>query len=247
MNTSEKPILFSSEMVRAILTGYKTQTRRVVTQAEKFHYHPTDEGIDILWALGDIRCPYDVDQLWVRETWRIVGWQDGEPFLLEYKDGTRLEEPGDSSDYDEDKYIQFTIDCSNDMERAGVRLDVENNQYLYEEYGSIPTRWRPSIFMPRWASRIQLKVNRVSMRRLQDISAIDAMREGIELANHPINKKTIEALGNGSSTGLAAIEDFICLWDRINAKRGYVWDANPWVWVVEFTHSKPSCPGIRRT
>lgn len=234
----DKPILFSSDMVRAILDGRKTQTRRVIKPQPKPNPKQSEALMfkDCLmwepWSMGHCNpgykhvarhCPYGQpgDHLWVRESWRIIGWHDGEPLRLEYRDGTQMDEPRDSSYYDEDKYIQFYIDCSDDCANAGVPLDKDENLYLTDEFGSIPTRWRPSIFMPKFASRITLEVLDIRVERVQDISNREVGSEGLQIC---IRAK------------------FSQLWDSINANRKdkdgnplpYSWNDNPWVWVREF-------------
>jgi hypothetical protein len=113
-------------------------------------------------------------------------------------------------------------------EDGGVRGEIDVGEGIHRG------KTRPSIFMPRWASRLTLEVKDVRVERLQEISASDAMWEGLANAHEPINKKTIYKLGKYSSTGQAAIQEFAGLWDSINADRGFSWESNPWVWVVEF-------------
>lgn len=247
---NERPILFSGDMVRAILDGRKTQTRRVISVRNTLHSEDmsTNHNAEItgvirnkgtFWTFGlswivvgiqqydavTIKCPYGKpgDLLWVRETWRIIGWHEGVPYLLQYKaDGATAEEPGDSSKYDEDKYTQYTIDSTNDCIQAKIPLS-EDGFYYFNSDVEIPTRWRPSIFMPRWASRLTLKIINIWPERLQEISILDCNKEG-----YPVN-------GNGGAPwGFRPIIWFQELWDSINAKRGYPWDSNPWVWVIEF-------------
>jgi hypothetical protein len=93
-----------------------------------------------------------------------------------------------------------------------------------EQSEDMPGRWRPSIHMPRWASRITLEVTDVRVERVQDISVQDCKKEGIEDCD----------LGNAVQEGFIPQKAFIDLWDSINAKRSFGWDTNPWVWVVEF-------------
>lgn len=131
MSTS-RPILFSAPMVRAILDGTKTQTRRALKGAQ-----PADP-VDRWLAAGQVlRCPYGAlgDTLWVRETWR------GDP--VEYRADTHSHGPADGS------------------------RDAES------------VNWRPSIFMPRWASRLTLRITEVRVERLQEISEDDAAAEGV--------------------------------------------------------------------
>lgn len=211
--TVERPILFSGPMVRAILEGRKTQTRRVVkpTQSEPkvapLRMEPwvidgeqqEDDNGAPAWAgfhpeyPGEAKwftCPYGQpgERLWVRETWqeskRIV---DLPATLVHYS--------------------------ADDVEvwKDGIVLPFSwANQ----------TKKRPSIFMPRWASRITLEITGVRVERVQDISEADAQAEGVQdympQSNH------------------GAYETFAMLWSHINEKRGYGWTVNPWVWVVEF-------------
>ena len=83
--------------------------------------------------------------------------------------------------------------------------------------------WRPSIHMPRWASRISLEIVSVRVERVQDITTNDAMAEGVDTSKHIMGDHRPE---------------FMRLWNSINAKRGYGWDANPWVWVISFRRVK---------
>jgi hypothetical protein len=224
----EKPILFSSEMVRAILDGRKTQTRRVIKPqptnnckvSEYFPQYgkPWWIGSDLSWSsCYEYKCPYGNDLLWVRETWRIVGWHEGEPYLLEYRaDGAQLEEPGDSSNYDEDKYSQYAFDSSEDCDKAKTPMDEDGIYHIPD--GKTPTRWRPSIFMPHWASRITLKITNVRVERLQHISIDNIGKEGI-----------YKFSGNTNDEG-SYVHQFVNLWNSINAK--YPWESNPWVWVI---------------
>lgn len=183
----ERPILFNGEMVRAILEGRKTQTRRIIKgnfnhmrwcpiqKSNRYDGWEDEHG-------NPYPCPFGVpgDRLWVRETWRIYGWHEGEPFNLQYKaDGSVLSEPSNSEYYDEDKYTQLGIDSGDDCERAGIEPD-NYGVYHFEEGTDLPTRWRPSIHMPRWASRITLEITGVRVERLHKISEEDARAEGID-------------------------------------------------------------------
>lgn len=190
----ERPILFSAPMVRAILDGTKTQTRRVVKPQpyENNHGYPRWDlrkkgalhGLQAAsWATmtGGMTfyCPYGEvgDRLWVRETFSYYG--NGEEKGIDYR---------------ADKLC-------NDLNRG----------------------WKPSIFMPRKASRITLEITNILVERLQEISRNDALAEGVDRTN--------------SSIYDYPKEKYKMLWEQINGKGS--WDANPWVWVVKFTRIEP--------
>ena len=171
----ERPILFSGPMVRAILDGRKTQTRRIVKPQPA-------AAPSVNKAQYWVGCPYGGvgTRLWVRETWRSIS------------SGTR--EGG--FDY-----------RANDPSASGVGF----------------TAWKPSIHMPRVASRITLEITAVRVERLKDISAEDAKAEGIS------NVFDAVFLGKARSVEAAC---YATLWESINGEGS--WAVNPWVWVVEF-------------
>jgi len=200
----ERPILFSGAMVRALLDGSKTQTRRPVKDDPGPYWHPVvglynpvvianggyeAPGPEIYGAADENqgrKCPYGQpgDYLWVRETW------------------------APHPDFPET------------VRRSVYRADPEC------EY-DVP-RWRPSIHMPRWASRILLEIVSVRVERLQDISEADAGAEGaLEWARRAEGVKNVPSLMN---VGL-----FSKLWEQTYGPGS--WEANPWVWVVEFKRS----------
>ena len=213
----ERPILFSAPMVRAILDGQKTQTRRVMSPQPEFtssgiwcgykknmlHYANVNHlknGAPIDFA------PYRTgDRLWVRETWQYYNWtEDGEPFIR----------------YSADEEVRL---CSVNSDEWGERVfDIWCDLSVDENYridgAARDRKWRPSIFMPQWASRIGLLVKDIRVEQLRDISKEDAIAEGVcELTQD------------------TASMSFASLWDSINGTRkGCSWDDNPWVWVVEF-------------
>lgn len=186
----DKPILFSGEMARAILEGKKTQTRRVINPQIEWN-----EGIFQRRKTGTIdqftyveflrRCPYGKigDSLWVRETWRAEELNDG-------LDGIRYKADG------------LFIPIKNTEEASDAWCAANMNKQLWEK-----DLWKPSIFMPRWASRINLEITGVRVERVQEIDRADAKAEGVSN---------------------------LWSWDEINGQRGFGWDVNPWVWVVEF-------------
>lgn len=206
--TRERPILFSAPMVRAILDGSKTQTRRFVNpQPSKY-------------LTGGGCCPYGVpgQKLWVRETWqalRVVNYP------ATYNGGAEQDVfeadiiPKERGDY-------CVAYAANDEEE----LHPEDRGFT----------WRPSIFMPRWASRITLEVTDVRVQRVQDISEEDARAEGCE-AYGGICSSPMEA---PEHDGRTVVEDFQDLWDSINGKKpGRSWDDNPWVWALSFRRVEP--------
>lgn len=197
-------------MVRAILDGRKTMTRRVIKP------HPNGEikanipyefyGTKTERIFTDTKAylaRYSVgDILWVRETWaKISDWIDVRP------------EKGIF-----DGYI-YKADWPSSGEHP---------------------KWRPSIFMPREAASIFLRVTDVRVERLQDITPEDVQKEGLD-AEHPTDEAK-EKYSEGSDEMISILNwcktysQFIFknLWDSINAKRGYGWDVNPWVWVISF-------------
>ena len=187
----ERPILFTGAMVRAILSGSKSQTRRVVKYqapdlVDDDGWPLVDRSID---GIGEVRgaCPYGQsgDQLWLQETWAAPHAYDHLPPRL-IPQGARI-------------HYAATED------RGGLL-------------------WRPSIHMPRWASRITLEVTGVRVERLQDISEADALAEGVSAILDEMRRATPRC-------------DFQALWQSINGPGS--WDANPWVWIVEFKRIKP--------
>lgn len=199
----ERQIIFSAPMVRAMLDGSKTQTRRVVKPQPYIdqmgnacwnghNFGQSAQGVPHIKQLASpfpssktkrVYCPYGIpgDQLWVRETW----WHD-----------------------EEDNAIIYRADPKSSI--------VDMNKH---ETGLAKYNWRPSIFMPRCASRITLEITRVRVEPLQNISDADSLAEGV----YP------------TSTGLypgSPRTAYQQLWESINGPGS--WDANPWVWVIEF-------------
>lgn len=206
----ERPILFSAPMVRALLDGTKTQTRRIVKPQPVFE----DGGSTVIdW------CPYGQpgDRLWVRETWRIGAWnEDGGEIAVDYMADNRSRREGLQVP-EADDFEKYWLQCCDDCNKAGVKTD-EDGKYHWEP-GQSPCRVRPSIFMPRWASRITLEIIGVAAARLQDVGQQDSMEEGI----------TGEELFLAQGYAPMAYKK---LWESINGEGS--WNLNPWVWVIEF-------------
>lgn len=204
----ERPILFSAPMVRALLDGRKTQTRRIY----KNRKHP-DFGCDM--AASELACeaqhvinrccPYGQpsDLLWVREN----GWERPERSPKMMRDGA-------------DTWAPYYYDA--DYEANATR---ENEFAEFKEWGF---KRRPSIHMPRWASRITLEIISVRVERLQDISEADVKAEGITLL------RMVKGLLRKDWTPQRSYSE---LWEQINGPGS--WAANPWVWVIEFRRIKP--------
>ena len=200
---SEKPILFSTPMVQAILNGHKTQTRRVIKEAKDrwaFDYLSDDMEVTAVDRNGDeygkpvdglyatfedadgyiefpvVKSKYRVgDILWVRESFcRVL-----------YRDNMNV-------------YVHYKADVDDESEHQDIK-------------------WKPSIHMPRNVARIFLRVTDVRVERVQEIKSEDCYSEGV----------------NGMMT-LDERRTFRALWNEINAKRGYGWDTNPFVWVYTF-------------
>lgn len=187
----ERPILFPDAMVRAILAGTKTQTRRV------------RKLIRVRDGMGTIPllCPYGApgDRLWVRECFAL-SQRDPEDSEVSMRDPQWWDPPVYRADYAGGEWSRF-----------------EDDRHV-----PIPPPWRPSIHMPRWASRLSLEITSVRVERVQSISEEDARAEGVD-----------------ALAGRAGVSDargaFCALWDSINVESpGCSWAANPWVWVVGF-------------
>lgn len=196
IGATSKPILFSGPMVRAILDGTKTQTRRIVKEPfQSWMQSATNPE----WFKSVLtQCPYGQigNKLWVRETWQ---------------------------------YVDFAGEDNGYVYRA-----TDPDWETMEEW-----KWKPSIFMPRNACRIELTITGIRVERLQDISEQDAINEGVErLPNE---------------TGLLAYRSYLTkpekqqlpcfpyvsyrtLWQKINGRDS--WDSNPFVWIIEFSRNK---------
>lgn len=214
-----KPILFNTEMVRAILDGRKTQTRRVVKSLDRLSFYRAEPSEDAYEALGkwdffygwleggvmfdacaSIKAPYSIgDILWVRETWN-----------------------GDWCDH----YI----------------YKADGGSAVSAGYDKEP-RWHPSIHMPREAARIFLRVTDVQVERLNEISQADAIDEGAltcDLCETDEYKESCEKAkreGSKPPIGYSPRERFAALWDstiKNTEITKYGWAANPWVWVIKF-------------
>lgn len=229
----ERPILLGGDEVRATLDGRKTVLRRVVkipaeahpgVEFERMQEYPDglfravfDDGAGIPFSVRPLCQPGD--RLWVRETWAVGACADG-------LSPSELHQPIWTQD------------------NGGIWLAAD---------GSKPTspisprgKWRPSIFMPRWTSRITLDVVSVRVERLQDITEENAIAEGIERGDDFFGCPTWRNYLPDDEDEASWFPDdpigsFRSLWDSINTSRGYSWESNPWVWRIEFRRA-PCAP-----
>ena len=194
---TERPILFSGAMVRTLLAGTKTQTRR----GGKAKHLPWLENSVLNFLEGKWNqrpLPYGKpgDRLWVRETWRT---------------DARLDDK-----------------APNAFSGWPVKYEADSTALNHGAFfGQTDGKTRVSIHMPRWASRITLEITGVRVERLQDISEADALAEGIEDRG-----KGFAVYGTDDGITFDPIRSYRSLWEQINGPGS--WDANPWVWVVEF-------------
>mgnify|MGYP003394198145 FL=1 len=209
-------------MVRAILDGRKTQTRRVIKPQPRHIVRPEDGGsnlmffsrqgkevrsqpIDIPDNYPILHSPYGApgDRLWVREAWYKV-----------------------------------PISCSWNGLPSKTSPDLRWSAFYRTGFDrSAPRGCKPSIHMPRWASRITLEVMNIRVQRLQEVCEYEATLEGTpEPTGRPGCYPAPWATYVPGPT--TYIESFAKLWDKINEKRGYSWESNPWVWVIQFKRAQ---------
>lgn len=201
----ERPILFSGEMVRALLAGTKTQTRRIMKNQPEASPHFPWIGFKSLTGPGHLiypnalpeilaECPYGQpgDRLWVQEEWATDSSQDGK---------------------DPASFAKWPVRYLADGQvRACGAFHVNTNGEN-----------RPAKTMPRWASRTTLEITTVRIERLQKINDADAYAEGATGGHGVIP---------GCNYSATAQEHFRQIWEQINGAGS--WEANPWVWVIEF-------------
>lgn len=203
-------------MIRAILDGRKTQTRRVIKMNHPSRYHfreirngraifdligPAPKAPPLLLPTFGVNCPYGNAILWVRETFQFV-------------------------------------QANSDGQRGAFKSVKPFTQHDYQwiEYAATPKfkdalPWKPSIFMPRWASRITLEITNIRAERLQDISEDDAKAEGVEAS------KLVEMKDGSPCYSMP----YQILWNQINGVGS--WDANPWVFVIDFKPAREVIDG----
>lgn len=229
----ERGMIFNGEMVRALLDGRKTQTRRPIKwkQTRFTEIGEREDGSKWPWSEDAEHacdfwhpCPFGAvgDRIWVRETWATLGNEDG--CCVDWEGNL----------------------CKGD-ERSAARIYRASCEQRPGDYGlwSIPDdaywkphtkehkfegAWRPSIHMPRWASRILLEITDVRVERLNTISEEDARAEGI-IDGGCLNCGEPEPCGCANPEP-DATDAFAYLWQSIYGQEN--WNANPWVWVIEF-------------
>lgn len=225
---TERGMIFNGEMVRAIIDGRKTQTRRIVKGTDgavNFCKEWDINGEEIFVVLGEkdhtgmnpvlgaISCPFGGigDRIWVRETWSDVNLE-GIPAVAYRADGDVYSLMDDESFLDEDGAFNYDEPRVTKYHFAAWYSDL---------IGGIEGDWRPSIYMPRWASRILLEITDIRVERLASVSDEDAGKEGYPAdPGGPMDKWLW----------------FRQLWDGIYPKHSF--KHNPWVWVIEFKRIK---------
>jgi hypothetical protein len=262
----EKPVIFKGGSVRSILGRKKTQTRRVITRVNSHVFsrltpdatskvdkefwerilwdatENTEEGLRVLFSAGDwrhLKPTWSAGQiLWVREAFWASHDMEGREYAEPIDYGTHLGEDYYESGNESD--IQYCASPQN------PKCPGEPGEFIHQNWEDLESQmeWTPwqhyskqsPLFMPKWASRLWLKITDVRAEPLNDLSIDDALAEGAEF--DVCNHAWADHLGctDCMNTGMLSDPrwDFQHLWDEINGKRGFPWKANPWVWVFTF-------------
>lgn len=247
----ERPILFSGEMVKAILDDRKSMTRRFLTGfkvARGVDFERDFPGVGSfaeangVWraylkkfpgvSIGEVKCPYGVvgDRLWVRETWRVTGRYRGDVY---------------------EQCLEYRADHSHTSEFRDAEHWEQAKDWFMNRKNS---GWGTPIHMPRWASRINLEITSIRVEQVQDIAPQDVFAEGVQV---PCDKygNLIQVSGkiipanyvpdgffakdrkwSKEDNRLFVKSHFAALWDTINGQGS--WASNPWCWVIGFKRVK---------
>ncbi|WP_302421241.1 hypothetical protein [uncultured Citrobacter sp.] len=217
----ERGMIFNGEMVRAILDGRKTQTRRPLKwkQTRFTEIGEREDGSNWPWSEDTEKvcdhwhpCPFGAvgDRIWVRETYQgpLFDYEHMESYL---EDSFKFEKP----------------------DFCAYRADGKPAPEFYDADDNLHCGWRPSIHMPRWASRITLDITDVRVERLNGISETDAEAEGIDMEALFDSQDCYDCIADHNMTGRPTAKGaFKYLWESIYGEEN--WQANPWVWVIEF-------------
>ncbi|EAB1468735.1 hypothetical protein AB4T27_003319 [Salmonella enterica] len=235
----ERGMIFNREMVRSIIDGRKTQTRRIMAIQPEHSELGLRRVIDskngrdngkYFWSQSGacglkmrskmFGCPYGEvgDRIWVRETWSDVNL-DGAPAVAYRADDEVYDLMEDESLLDEGGSFNYQDPRVCKYQFAAWHSDL---------ISGIEGNWRPSIHMPRWASRILLEITDVRVERLNAISQEDAQAEGMELTGW---RPTYSDPDSGGEV-CTPYDNFAQLWSSIYGEES--WQGNPWVWVIEF-------------
>lgn len=259
MSTQPKarPLLMNGEMVLETLNNNKTMTRRVVKpQPAPYSGIASTDG-DFAWPTDTKGCvtisckkngpdgwaeensPFGQigDLLYVRENWKIGAWNEFGSVGIDYPaDGfIRKEWLTVENDDKGDIFNRYWLQCAEDCEKAGLKPDQDGIYHFTS--GKAPTRTRSSIHMPRWASRLTLRITGVHVEQLQAISDEDALKEGIEPIGHErepeFDRMYIgRCIKSDCHVTRSPALAFKSLWTSIDGEES--WKQNPWVWVIEF-------------
>ncbi len=236
---TDRPIIFSAPMIRALIEGRKTQTRRVLCQYDPErdppHAGPFFSGHKVAvwtdregtpWRYPGAKGSATGDRLWVREAWKPGAWRDDGRVALDYRASPELTRTPWIKLPETADWQTLWPRWTDELSAAGSVADIDGIHHW--EPGQSPMRWRPSIHMPRWASRLTLTVTDVRVQRLQDITEADAKAEGIE--RHGGN---FTGYGKDADLWMTATNSFRSLWNSLHGPEA--WDANPWVAAISFT------------
>ena len=255
------PILFNTEMVRAILDGRKSCTRRIVKpqqlivmlpdkckngapeeflKEKKLMFKPYCDMTDIELINTAYKAPYQPgDILYVRETWRVGAWDiRNQMIAFDYKDGTCGEL---TYIHDRELFERLVNQSREDARKA--KCEYNGADFIWEK-GKSPCRWYPSIHMPKEAARIWLKVTDVKVERLQEMKPVDVIKEGA----YPDCWDCLNTYGEsgsqccyGTEEQCSQCDEVMMEWEKLwnsTIKKSdldcHGWDANPWVWEIEF-------------
>ncbi|CUR95145.1 hypothetical protein [Salmonella enterica] len=240
----ERGMIFNREMVRSIIDGRKTQTRRIMAIQTEHSELGLRRVIDskngrdngkYFWSQSGacglkmrskmFGCPYGEvgDRIWVRETWSDVNL-DGAPAVAYRADDEVYDLMEDESLLDEGGSFNYQDPRVCKYQFAAWHSDL---------ISGIEGNWRPSIHMPRWASRITLDITDVRVERLNGISETDAEAEGIDMEALFDSQDCYDCIADHNMTGRPTAKGaFKYLWESIYGEEG--WKSNPWVWVIEF-------------
>lgn len=249
----ERPILFNTPMVQAILSFIKNLTRRT-KGLDTINEFPNDwrfcatdskDGEFIWQHKTDIKrvfaqkCPFGQigDVLWVKETVRPGAWREDGRVAFDYKASPEIKNTSwvQMGEKFEDYFIKWT----DQLLDKGCKSNEEG--HFVWEVGESPVNWIPSLFMPKVACRLNLRITNIRIERLNDITEEDAIKEGVNKNIEPGKESEWEPDFGYEDYSAKDLDGFPCftakdsfqtLWESINGKDS--WKENPWVWVIQF-------------